>query len=314
MTGRRRNPRTAVGVVALLSLSVLPLLQNLTGSAEPPSLAAQSAQLLPPGTEVQEVALEGGGFLRAPRIDTTGSSVRLEGPAGTRELTGFAALSEPSGRRLWFGTDHLGRDLLARFARGARTSLTVAWIAAAIGGLLAAALGLATAGAPAWVEATIDWWTDGLLGLPRLLVLLVLGVAFGGGVAGIGLAIGLTSWMGMSRLIRAEVRRLTAQEFFAAARAGGAGPLRAAASHLLPHVGSILRVGLPLLATDAVLLEATLGFLGIPSGPDGDSWGAMIADGRRALPLGWWISAVPGVAIVATALAFHRISSLFAER
>ena len=134
-----------------------------------------------------------------------------------------------------------------------------------------------------------------------------------GSAVGIALAIGLGSWMELSRLVQAESARLDALPFVAAARSSGSGRFRIAARHMIPNLLPLLAVVAPLVATEAILLEATLSFLGV-AGSDASSWGRIIADGQRFLPGGWWIIVFPGLLLCATALAVHSLARTETER
>jgi peptide/nickel transport system permease protein len=149
--------------------------------------------------------------------------------------------------------------------------------------------------------------TDGLLGLPRILLLLILGLVLRNAPLAVALTIGLASWMEVGRLVEAEARSLARRPFVAASVAGGAGRARVAWFHLLPNLATILSVVAPLVATEAILLESTLAFLGI-GGASSASWGRIVADGQHLLPGGWWIVVFPGVLLTATALAVHGLA------
>jgi len=279
----------------------------IVGPAEPPSIGPSASQLLPPGTRVREVRIEGGGFARALEVQLLDEGLRLRSPRGWRTFPQVEATAAPRTVRLWLGSDHQGRDLLARIVHGARYSLLVAGVATLIAVLLGSAFGLVSALVPLPGRRLMEIANDGLLGLPRLLLLLVLGVAFRGSGLGIGLAIGLASWMEVARLVQAESLRLGAAPFIAAAEGTGAGTARLAFRHLLPNLAPILAVIVPLVATEAILLEATLSFLGVAGGTS-VSWGRIVADGQRLLPHGWWIVLFPGLLICATALAIHGVA------
>lgn len=280
----------------------------LIGPADPPSVAASAIQLLPPGTPIQELLLDRGGFVRALEVQILDDGIRLRSPEGWRTIPRLRPSGSPRGLRLWLGSDHQGRSLAARIVHGARTSLLVASVATLVAVLLGTGVGLASALASRPGRALIEVGTDGLLGLPRLLLLLMLGVVLRGSGFGIGLAIGLASWMEIARLVQAEALNLHARPFVATARAAGAGRLRIAFRHLLPNLAPILTVVAPLVATEAILLESTLSFLGLAGGGGGGSWGSIVADGQRLLPDGWWIVLFPGVLLVATALTVHGLA------
>ncbi len=279
----------------------------LSGDAATPSYAPSAAQLLPPGSAVEEVALEGGGFLRSRRIEAaTGGGLRVLSESGWRTIGGVRAAQEPYRRRLWLGTDHQGRDILALAVHGARTSLTVAALAAFVAVVFGTGMGLASVLGGGLARAGLHLLADAALGLPRLLLLLILAVCFEGSTAGVAFAVGLASWMETARLVEAEARRIARGGFFCAARAAGASGSRLALRHLVPNVAPVLVAVVPLVAAEAVLLEATLSYLGV--NPGGVSWGLMVADGQRALPHGWWLVVFPGSLVCLAALALNDLA------
>ncbi len=109
-------------------------------------------------------------------------------------------------------------------------------------------------------------------------------------------------------MVEAGVRGVDAQPFIAAARSSGAGKLRLTLRHLLPNLLPVLAVAAPLVATEAILLESTLSFLGVAGGSGSISWGRIVADGQRLLPSGWWIAVFPGVLLCITALTIHGVA------
>jgi len=279
----------------------------VVGPADPPAVAPSAVQLLPPGSIVEQAPLHQGGFVRGLEIVTDTTGLRVRGPDGWRRFPTLRLAGEVTRLRLWLGSDHQGRDLMARAVHGARTSLTVALLATLVAISLGGLAGLATAVSPPPLAAALTVAIDGFIGMPRLLLLLMLGVILRGSPAGIGLAVGLASWMELSRLVEAESRAVLARPYIAAARASGAGPARTALRHLVPALGPVLSVSAPLVATRAILIESTLSFLGV-SGGTSASWGRMVADGQRLLPDAWWLVVFPGLLLCATALAVHGLT------
>ena len=299
MSGARFLPAVLLAATALFGPA-------LTGTSRPPSIAAAAAQLLPPGTVVQEVDLVGGGFARARALEPSSEGLRVARTGEWRTVNAPPTAGGVHRVRLWLGTDQQGRDLLALVVHGARTSLATALVATLVAAVLGAALGLGAALAPAAAREALAIATDGLLGLPRLVLLMMLGVGFRGSIAGMGLAIGLASWMEIARLVEVETLRARRTAFFSAAVATGAGRTSLACRHLLPHVLPLLLVTAPLVATQAIVLEATLSFLGLAPGTT--SWGRLVADGQRLLPQGWWIVLFPGALLTLTAVAVHLLA------
>jgi len=279
-----------------------------TGPADIPAAAPSAAQLLAPGTRVIQVDLAGGGFVRAPRVEVVDGGLRVLVGTEWRDLSGLVAAGPPRSKRLWLGTDHQGRSVSARAVYGARTSLTVATLATLIAVTLGSVVGMASVLLPRTLRWSLDVVTDGLLGLPRLLLLLMLGMVLGGSVVGVALAIGLGSWMEVSRIAQAESRRVVESDFFEAAMTSGAGNLRLAARHLLPNLAPVLAVAAPLVATEAVIVEATLSYLGLPGAGTSATWGSLVADGQRMLPRGWWMALFPGLLLTLTAIVAYGLT------
>jgi peptide/nickel transport system permease protein len=207
---------------------------------------------------------------------------------------------------MWLGTDLQGRDVLARLAIGARRSLAIAAGALVIALVLGLTVGLAAAFAPPGIAGVVALIVDAAISLPRLLVILILGVALRASWSGAALAIGCASWLELARLVEADARSLSHRPFAASARAAGAGAARVAATHILPNLAPVLASVIPAAATDAILLESTLSFLGV-GGADATSWGRMIADGMRLMPGAWWMSVAPGVLLVVTAVSVSAL-------
>jgi peptide/nickel transport system permease protein len=228
----------------------------------------------------------------------------LPDPFRQPDVVGGALL--PPSAAAPFGTDELSRDVLARVAVGARVSLAVAALAVALSITVGALVGIVAGYAGGTVDAVLMRIVDGALAIPRLFVLLLLLAVWERmPLAALILAIGLTGWLGTSRLVRAEVLRLRESEFVRSAEALGAGRRRIMFRHLLPNTIGPLLVAATLAVGDVILLEAGLSFLGLGVRPPTPSWGGMILDGRGVLTVAPWISLFPGLAIVATVLAVN---------
>ena len=207
-----------------------------------------------------------------------------------------------------FGTDELSRDVLARVAAGARVSLAVAALAVALSISVGALVGLVAGYAGGAVDAFLMRLVDGGLAIPRLfLLLLLLAVWERMPLPALIAMIGVTGWLGTSRLVRAEVLRLREADFVRSAKALGAGAGRIMFRHLLPNTSGPLLVAATLAVGDVILLEAGLSFLGLGVQPPTPSWGGMILDGRGVLTVAPWVSLFPGLAIVATVLSVNLL-------
>ena len=215
-----------------------------------------------------------------------------------RQLDIVHLTNRPPSWTFLLGTDPLSRDVWSRLVYGTRVSLGIG----ALGALVAVALGTLV-GALAgyyrrWIDAVLMRGVDVGLALPRIFVLLM-AVALWDGLpfAALVVAIGLTSWFGTSRLVRAEVLSLRQRDFVVAARALGAGSSRVIVRHVLPNAAAPIIVSAALGVGNVLLLEAALSFLGIGVPPPDASWGNMIADGMPSIYTAPWSTFFPGLAI-----------------
>ncbi|GEM_PF-2758744 len=277
-------------------------------SPAPPAAAITAAQLLPPGTVVSEIPLDGGGFLRARSIEDTPRGIVVGWDGGRRELPGLSASGPRRQRVMWLGSDAQGRDVASRLFHGGVVGLLVSSIACFVAIVLGTVLGIAASILPRPLSGTIRTLTDGGLSVPRILWILVLGLMLQGSVLGVGLAIGLTSWMSVARLVSGSSDSIAASEVGMASRASGAGRMRQIGRWILPLVAPQVLVLLPMLVAEALLLESTLAFLGVGASADVHSWGRMIADGQHVFPRGWWVVVVPGILLTGLIQAAWRLS------
>ncbi len=216
----------------------------------------------------------------------------------------------PSWRYL-MGTDTFGRDVFSRLLYGGRISLSIGFIAV----FIAATLGTLAGGIAGFIGGTADrlimFLVDGLLALPRLVLLLtIVGLFRFTGVAGIFLIVtilGLTGWMSVARIVRSQVLSLKQQEFVQAAEALGLSKTRILLRHLIPNSLAPVIVFCSLAIGSTMLAEAGLSFLGLGVPPPISTWGVMVNDGRDPLRAAPWIAIFPGLAIVAAVLSFNLL-------
>lgn len=229
----------------------------------------------------------------------------IHGELGLRNLPPFWL--EGGSTDFLLGTDQLGRDLLSRLLFGARYSLSLSLIACVLGMAMGSILGLLSGWFGGWVDEVVMRLVDIFLSVPIVLVALVFVVVTG---PSFGLMIGILItflWIRFARIVRGETLRLRSLDHVMLARVSGASTARILRVHILPGIRNTLVVVATLQLGVLILLESTLSFLGAGIPPPTPSWGSMIADGRGHLASAWWISTIPGIAILLTLLAFNLV-------
>jgi peptide/nickel transport system permease protein len=207
----------------------------------------------------------------------------------------------------WFGTDDLGRDILARMVYGARITLMIASLVAVIVAPLGLLIGTTAGYFGGWVDTILMRINDIFLSFPGLILALGFVAALGPGIRNAIIAIALTAWPPIARLARAETLTLRNADYIAAVRIQGGSSLRIIFRHIMPMCLPSVIVRITLNMAGIIITAAGLGFLGLGAQPPMPEWGSMLSTGRSHLTGAWWISAVPGLAILITSLAFNLL-------
>ncbi len=227
-------------------------------------------------------------------------------PYDPNEINLTAVLSSPSANHLC-GTDQLGRDVLSRMIWGARISLKVGFVATGIAILIGAILGALAGYYGKWVDAVIMRFVDIMLCFPTFFLILAVIALLEPSIWNIMIIIGLTGWMGVTRLVRADFTSLKERDFVLAAKAIGAGDVRIIFIHILPNAMASVLVAATLGVAGAILTESALSFLGIGVQPPTPSWGNILTAGKDNIDIAWWLSLYPGLAILITVLGYNLL-------
>lgn len=216
-------------------------------------------------------------------------------------------LLEPPSTTHLMGTDALGRDVFSRILYGGRVSLWVGFVAVGIATSIGLVLGLVSGYFGRIVDEIIMRGVDVMLCFPSFFLILAVIAFLEPSLTNIMVVIGLTGWMGVARLVRAETLTIRERDYVLAARAAGAGPVRIIFRHILPNALAPVLVSATLGVAGAILTESSLSFLGLGVQPPDASWGNMLLDGKEVLGIAWWLSVFPGLAILFTVLGYNLL-------
>lgn len=209
-----------------------------------------------------------------------------------------------------FGTDWMGRDMLARTVTGLSTSVWVGLAASVCSGTIALVLALVSALGGQAADAVVGWLIDLVMGVPHMVLLILVSYGLGRGFWGVTLAVALTHWGSLARVLRAEAIQIRDQPYLRLAQAAGASRSRIAFAHVMPAVLPQLIVGLVVAFPHAILHEASITFLGFGLGADEPAIGVILSEAMQYLSMGyWWLAVLPGLALVAVVLVFDRLGS-----
>jgi peptide/nickel transport system permease protein len=217
------------------------------------------------------------------------------------------ALFQPPSFSHPFGADGYGRDVFSRMLYGARVSLWVGFVSVGISVGIGAALGLVAGYFRGIVDECVMRFVDVMLCFPSFFLILAVIAFLEPSLLNIMIVIGLTSWMGVARLVRAETLSLRERDFISAARLAGASAPRILFRHILPNALGPVLVSATFGIAGAILVESALSFLGIGVQHPMPSWGNMLLEGKQSLEGAWWLSFFPGLAILLTVLGYNLI-------
>ena len=220
-------------------------------------------------------------------------------------VTDFSRKNLPPCLNHPFGTDWMGRDMLSRTLTGLSLSIRIGVLTAAVSAVVALVLGTAAATLGRRVDALLTWCIDLVMGVPHILLVMLISLAFGKGFLGVVAGVSLSHWTSLARLLRGEVLQLRSAPYVLAAEKLGRTRLQIARDHLLPHLLPQFLTGLILLFPHAILHEASITFLGFGLSPEQPAIGIILSESMSYLTTGkWWLAFFPGLALVATVALF----------
>lgn len=210
----------------------------------------------------------------------------------------------------WFGTDWLGRDMLARTIRGMTTSIQIGLFASLISSVIAIILGTLAATKGKKTDGFILWLIDLFQGKPHLIFLMFISILVGKGIKGILIGVAVTHWTSLARIVRAEILSLKTNQYILTAEKLGTGKFQIAVKHIIPHVMPQFFVGLILLFPHAILHEASLTFLGFGIPAEEPAIGVILSESMRYLTQGmWWLAVLPGLFLLFMVLIIDAIGN-----
>jgi peptide/nickel transport system permease protein len=212
------------------------------------------------------------------------------------------------------GSDNLGRDILSRIIYGARLSLIISVFAIVLAGSVGVLLGLIAGYVGGAIDSLIMRIVDAFLALPFILMALGFVAALGPSVTNIVIVMGITNWARYARLVRGEVLSIKGRDFVALARVAGQPRWRIGIRHILPNVTNSIIVLATLDLGRVIILESSLSFLGLGVQPPDISWGLMLSDGRAYMTVAWWLTVMPGLAILLAVLSLNIFGDWMRDR
>jgi len=219
--------------------------------------------------------------------------------------TGVALKLKPPSFQHYLGTDQLGRDVFSRMLYGSQISLSVGFVAVGISILIGILVGAMAGYKGGWVDSLLMRFVDIMLSFPSFFLILTVVAILRPNIYNVMIVIGITSWEGTARFVRAEFLSLRERDYVQAARALGVKDRRIIFRHILPNALAPVFVTASLGVASAILIEAGLSFLGFGVQPPAPSWGNILTEGRTYIFDAWWLTVFPGLAILITVLSFN---------
>lgn len=307
--GRSWPAGARAGAGLLLLLALLGILAPWLAPSDPTEqLDSFGGRWQPPGTTLFLLRLDNGSTLLAEKVESLGEQYRLKRQDREELIPAARVVAGPRPRTFWLGTDHLGRDVYSRWLHATRVSLAVGGFALLIACSLGIAVGALAALGPRWLDRLLMYGVDAFLALPWIFLMITIAAFTPASATALVVLLGGTTWMGVSRLARAQIRTVSEREFVLAARGLGVPPLRVFLRHILPNISTPLLVDATLRAGQYILAEAALSFLGLGIQPPLASWGNMIQDSRGYLLGGWWLTLAPTLSLLATGLSVQWLA------
>ena len=220
-------------------------------------------------------------------------------------VTDFTRKNLPPSGAFLFGTDWMGRDMLARTVAGLSLSIRIGLLTAVVSAGIALALGVLSAVFGGWVDAVVSWWIDLAMGIPHILLVMLISIACGRGFVGVVAGVSLSHWTSLARVIRGEVIQLKSAPYLLVAEKLGVSVWKRVRLHMLPHLLPQFLTGFILLFPHAILHEASVTFLGFGLSSEQPAIGVILSESMRYLTTGkWWLALFPGSALVLVVILF----------
>ncbi|TQQ85554.1 ABC transporter permease [Peptacetobacter hominis] len=214
----------------------------------------------------------------------------------------------PPGLGHLFGTDFLGRDMFYRTIKGLSNSLIIGVLASIVSSIIALIAGIASAVFGGWVDKFVNWCVDLCMGLPHIVLLILISFMMGKGIKGVTVAVALTHWPSLTRIVRAEVMQIRSSQYVKAAYKMGKTKYQVAIQHILPHVIPAYFIGLVLLFPHAIMHEAAITFLGFGMPSEMPAIGVILSEAMNHIATGkWWLALFPGLMLLIAVLLFDVI-------